>query len=128
MLLFTSVINANAIVARAPARIRTLFVFRHGDLPSVFAEFERAMIQERVRAGLRRAVSEGKIGGCAPRYRLLAAHFEAMAQEYERLATEKPPAPEPVERPTRDIQEAPDLLTWAELKGRGWPYLRTGGD
>ena len=26
----------------------------------VFAEFERAMIQERVRAGLRRAVSEGK--------------------------------------------------------------------
>jgi DNA invertase Pin-like site-specific DNA recombinase len=27
---------------------------------SVFAEFERAMIQERVRAGLRRAVSEGK--------------------------------------------------------------------
>jgi hypothetical protein len=42
--------------------------------------------------------------------RLLAAHFEAMAQEYERLATEKPPAPEPMERPTRDIQEAPDLL------------------
>ena len=26
----------------------------------VFAEFERAIIQERVRAGLRRAVSEGK--------------------------------------------------------------------
>ena len=26
----------------------------------VFAEFERAMIQERVRAGLRRAVAEGK--------------------------------------------------------------------
>ena len=48
-----------------------------------------------------------------------------MAQEYERLATEKPPAPEPVERPTRDIQEAPDLLTWAELKRRGWPYSRT---
>jgi hypothetical protein len=53
-----------------------------------------------------------------------------MAQEYERLATEKPPAPEPVERPTRDIQEAPDPPTrdiqeapdpptWAELKRRG---------
>jgi len=27
----------------------------------VFAEFERAMIQERVRAGLRRAKAEGKI-------------------------------------------------------------------
>jgi DNA invertase Pin-like site-specific DNA recombinase len=53
-------------VARAPARIRTLFVFRHGDLPSVFAEFERAMIQERVRAGLRRAVSEGKQLGRPP--------------------------------------------------------------
>jgi hypothetical protein len=34
----------------------------------VFAEFERAMIQERVRAGLRRAVSEGKQLG-RPRYR-----------------------------------------------------------
>src|SRR4249920_1058466 len=29
----------------------------------VFAEFERAMIQERVRAGLRRAVDEGKVLG-----------------------------------------------------------------
>src|SRR5438876_11475279 len=29
----------------------------------VFAEFERAMIQERVRAGLRRAVAEGKALG-----------------------------------------------------------------
>ena len=32
----------------------------------VFAEFERAMIQERVRAGLRRAVSEGKQLGRPP--------------------------------------------------------------
>ena len=32
----------------------------------VFAEFERAMIQERVRAGLRRAVSEGKRLGRPP--------------------------------------------------------------
>jgi Resolvase, N terminal domain len=32
----------------------------------VFAEFERAMIQERVRAGLARARSEGKRLGCPP--------------------------------------------------------------
>jgi DNA invertase Pin-like site-specific DNA recombinase len=32
----------------------------------VFAEFERAMIQERVRAGLRRAKSEGKRLGRPP--------------------------------------------------------------
>ena len=32
----------------------------------VFAEFERAMIQERVRAGLRRAASEGKQLGRPP--------------------------------------------------------------
>jgi Resolvase, N terminal domain len=32
----------------------------------VFAEFERSMIQERVRAGLRRAVSEGKQLGRPP--------------------------------------------------------------
>jgi hypothetical protein len=34
----------------------------------VFAEFERAMIQERVRAGLKRAVSEGQtLGRFSPR-------------------------------------------------------------
>ena len=32
----------------------------------VFAEFERSMIQERVRAGLRRAVNEGKQLGRPP--------------------------------------------------------------
>ena len=32
----------------------------------VFAEFERAMIQERVRAGLKRAVSEGQTLGRPP--------------------------------------------------------------
>ena len=36
-----------------------LFLRQQG-LDSVFAEFERAMIQERVRAGLARARSEGK--------------------------------------------------------------------
>src|SRR4249920_2356813 len=39
----------------------------------VFAEFERAMIQERVRAGLRRAVSEGKQLGRPREKRILAA-------------------------------------------------------
>jgi DNA invertase Pin-like site-specific DNA recombinase len=38
----------------------------------VFAEFERAMIQERVRAGLKRAVSEGKRLGRPP----LSPHLE----------------------------------------------------
>ena len=33
----------------------------------VFAEFERAMIQDRVRAGLERAKAQGKVGACGYR-------------------------------------------------------------
>jgi DNA invertase Pin-like site-specific DNA recombinase len=43
----------------------------------VFAEFERAMIQERVRAGLRRAVSEGKRLGRPP----IASELEKRIRE-----------------------------------------------
>jgi DNA invertase Pin-like site-specific DNA recombinase len=32
-------------------------------MPGVFGEFERSMIQERVRAGLKRAVAQGKVLG-----------------------------------------------------------------
>ena len=43
-----------------PRDLKIDLFLRQQGLDSVFAEFERAMIQERVRAGLRRAVSEGK--------------------------------------------------------------------
>jgi DNA invertase Pin-like site-specific DNA recombinase len=43
----------------------------------VFAEFERAMIQERVRAGLRRAKSEGKRLGRPP----LSPEFEKRVRD-----------------------------------------------
>jgi hypothetical protein len=47
----------------APAGLRHHDAGRQGD---VFADFERAMIQERVRAGLRRAKDEGKQLGRSP--------------------------------------------------------------
>ena len=48
-------------LARSAAWAAPLF-----QMMGVFAEFERAMIQERVRAGLRRAKSEGKQLGRPP--------------------------------------------------------------
>jgi DNA invertase Pin-like site-specific DNA recombinase len=49
----------------------------------VFAEFERAMIQERVRAGLRRAVSEGKRLGRPDSPRAGRAHQEGSGDSWK---------------------------------------------
>jgi DNA invertase Pin-like site-specific DNA recombinase len=70
--------RGNAFTNRTPALRIDLFLHQQGidtttpggkamfQMMGVFAEFERSMIQERVRAGLKRAVSEGKQLGRPP--------------------------------------------------------------
>jgi DNA invertase Pin-like site-specific DNA recombinase len=83
----------------------------------VFAEFERAMIQERVRAGLRRAVDEGKTLG-RPR---LEADLEARIKEalnepgrpgVREIAKQFGVAPGTVQRISRPFGDDPDLAAW----------------
>jgi DNA invertase Pin-like site-specific DNA recombinase len=78
----------------------------------VFAEFERAMIQERVRAGLARAVSEGKRLGRPPidsalQKRILAARAGGLS--VRKTAARFGIDPSTVQRMARPFEESANL-------------------
>jgi Resolvase, N terminal domain len=94
-----------------------LIGYRHGlratsgkamfQMMGVFAEFERAMIQERVRAGLARAVSEGKRLGRPPiapelQKRIVAARASGLS--VRKTAARFGIDPSPVQRMARPFE------------------------
>lgn len=64
-------------------------VTRHAVRRQTISEFERAMIVERVNAGMRRARSEGRVGGRPRIDRALEAKARAMLQRETQLTCQQ---------------------------------------